>query len=162
VPGKDLRNGQGDSGMRAGLPMCVVGAVSFGLLACVSKVAERRRCHPSALVVWVFGWAALIMLFRSLTVSGKAPVTWPVVALGVVFGICAAVAYFAFQLSIAIGNVTVGWLVMNLSAGVPALVSIWLYGERLTALKFIAFCLALLSLLCLFQGNRLEAREVKS
>jgi drug/metabolite transporter (DMT)-like permease len=141
--------------------MCLVGAISFGLLGCVSKLAERKRCDPSALVVWLFGWAALIMLVRSLTLTGKAPITWPVVVLGVLLGICAAVAYFAFQLSIAIGNVTVGWLVMNLSAGVPALASIWLYSEKLTALKSFAFFLALVSLLCLFQGNRLEAREVK-
>jgi drug/metabolite transporter (DMT)-like permease len=141
--------------------MCLVGAISFGLLGCVSKLAERKRCDPSALVVWLFGWAALIMLVRSLTLTGKAPITWPVVVLGVLLGICAAIAYFAFQLSIAIGNVTVGWLVMNLSAGVPALASIWLYSEKLTPLKSFAFFLALVSLLCLFQGNRLEAREVK-
>jgi hypothetical protein len=48
---------------------------------------------------------------------------------------------------------------MNLSAGVPALVSIWIYGEKLTLLKLIAFGLAMVSLFCLFQGNRLEARE---
>jgi drug/metabolite transporter (DMT)-like permease len=141
--------------------MCLVGAISFGLLGCVSKLAERKRCDPSALVVWLFGWAALTMLVRSLTLTSKAPITWPVVGLGILLGICAAVAYFAFQLSIAIGNVTVGWLVMNLSAGVPALVSIWLYSEKLTVLKSFAFFLALVSLLCLFQGNRLEAREGK-
>jgi drug/metabolite transporter (DMT)-like permease len=141
--------------------MCLVGAISFGLLGCVSKLAERKRCDPSALVVWLFGWAALTMLVRSLTLTSKAPITWPVVGLGILLGICAAVAYFAFQLSIAIGNVTVGWLVMNLSAGVPALVSIWLYSEKLTVLKSFAFFLALVSLLCLFQGNRLEARVGK-
>ena len=145
--------------MRAGLPMCIAGAISFGLLACVSKLAERRRCNPSALVVWLFAWATMIMLVRSLTLSNRVPLTWPVSAIAVVFGICAAVAYLAFQRSIEFGNITVGWLVMNLSAGVPALVSIWLYSERLSALKIVAFCLALLSLFCLFQGNRLEARE---
>jgi len=35
----------------------------------------------------------------------------------------------------------------------------WLYGEKLTPLKALAFCLALIALFCLFQGNRLEARE---
>jgi drug/metabolite transporter (DMT)-like permease len=145
--------------MRAGLPMCIAGAISFGLLACVSKLAERRRCNPSALVVWLFAWAAMIMLVRSLTLSNRVPLTWPVSAIAVVFGICAAVAYLAFQRSIEFGNITVGWLVMNLSAGVPALVSIWLYSEKLSALKIVAFGLALLSLFCLFQGNRLEAGE---
>lgn len=146
----------GDS-VRAGLLMCILAAISFGLLACVAKLAERKQCNPSALVVWLFGWAALMMLGESLFHPGKIHLTWQIVVLGVVFGICAAAATFAFQLSIEVGKVTVGWLFMNLSAGVPALVSIWLYHEKLTPLKSIAFALAFISLLCLYQGNRLEA-----
>ncbi len=136
--------------------MCLIGALSFGLLACVSKVAERKNCNPSALVVALFGWAALAMLGRSLISPNLVHVPLSVVALAIVFGICAAVAYIAFQISIAIGKVTVGWLMMNLSAGIPALVSIWLYAEKITLLKSIAFSLAAVSLLCLFLGNRLE------
>jgi drug/metabolite transporter (DMT)-like permease len=105
-------------------------------------------------------WAALFMLGRSLMQTPRVHIGWPVIWLALGFGVCAIVAYLAFQISIGIGKVTVGWLFMNLSAGVPALVSIWIYGEKLTLLKFIAFCLALISLFCLFQGNRLEAREV--
>jgi drug/metabolite transporter (DMT)-like permease len=137
--------------------MCILGAISFGLLACVAKLAERRQCNPSALVVWLFAWAAVAMLAESLLRGGKADLTWQIIALGVVFGICAAVATYAFQVSIEVGKVTVGWLFMNLSAGVPALVSLWLYHEKLTPLKCVAFGLALLSLFCLFRGNRLEA-----
>jgi drug/metabolite transporter (DMT)-like permease len=144
--------------MRAGVLLCVLGAFSFGLLACVSKVAQRKNCNSSALVVWLFGWATLVMLGRSLTISHPAHVTAPVTAIAILFGICAAVGYLAFQISIAVGKVTVGWLMMNLSSGIPALVSIWLYAEKLTLLKSIAFGLAVLSLICLFQGNRLEAR----
>ena len=144
--------------MQAGVLMAVLGALCFGLLGCISKVAERKKCNPSALVMWVFGWAALVMLGRSLTLSGRAPITWPITALAVACGICAAVAYLAFQTSIAIGKVTLGWLMMNLSAGIPALVSLWLYREKFTGLKAVAFGLAALSLLCLFQGNRLEAQ----
>jgi drug/metabolite transporter (DMT)-like permease len=145
--------------MRAGLLMCILGAISFGLLGCTAKMAERRRCDPLALVVWLFGWAALIVLGESLLHSGKAHVTWQIVVLGVGFGICAGVATYAFQLSIGVGKITVAWLLMNLSAGVPALVSIWLYHEKLTVLKSFAFCLALLSIYCLFQGNRLEMEK---
>jgi drug/metabolite transporter (DMT)-like permease len=144
--------------MKAGLLMCILAAISFGLLACVAKLAERRQCNPSALVVWLFAWAALIMLGESLFHAGGTHMTWQIIVLGVAFGICAGLATFAFQLSIEVGKVTVGWLFMNLSAGVPALVSIWLYHEKLTPLKSIAFCLALVSLLCLYQGHRLETR----
>jgi len=79
----------------------------------------------------------------------------------VVFGISAAAAILAFQTSIAFGKVTVAWLVMNLSAGLPALVSIWLYREKLTLLKGCAFVIALIALACLFQGKRQETEEAK-
>ncbi len=146
--------------MNLGILFCILGAVSFGLLGCVSKMAERRRCNSSAVVLWMICWAALFMLGRSLMQSPRVHLTGPVVALAAGLGFCAVLAFLAFQISIGIGKVTVGWLFMNLSAGVPALVSIWLYAEKLTLLKFIAFCLALISLFCLFQGNRLEAGEV--
>ncbi len=145
--------------MNIGLLMCILGAVSFGLLGSVSKLAERRKCNSSAVVLWMASWAALFMLGRTLLQTPRVHATWPVIWLALGFGISAILAYLAFQISIGIGKVTVGWLFMNLSAGVPALVSIWFYAEKLTPLKTIAFCLALVSLFCLFQGNRLEARE---
>ena len=146
--------------MNLGVLFCILGALSFGLLGSVSKMAERRGCNSSAVVAWLLGWAALFMLGRSLTLSPRVHVTWHVIALGLGFGLCAAIATYAFQRSIEVGKVTVGWLFMNLSAGIPALVSMRMYDEKLTLLKSIAFCLALISLFCLFYGNRLEAREV--
>jgi drug/metabolite transporter (DMT)-like permease len=144
-----------------GLLFCFVGAVSFGLLACVSKVAERERCNASALVSSLLAWATLLMLVRSLTLHSKSHLPLKAIVIAIVFGICGAVAYFAFQRSIEIGKMTVGWLMMNLSAGVPAVVSIWMYGERVTALKVFAFSLALVAVLLLFLGRIAEQRPKK-
>jgi drug/metabolite transporter (DMT)-like permease len=145
--------------MNFGIIVCFLGALSFGLAACVSKVADRQDCKPSALVVSLFGWAAALMLVRTFALGAGFHIPAKAVGVAVVLGVCAAVAFFAFQSSIALGKVTVGWLVMNLSAGVPAVASIWFYKERLTPLKCVAFAIALAALLCLFQGKRLEARE---
>jgi drug/metabolite transporter (DMT)-like permease len=145
--------------MSLGLLFCVLGAVSFGLLGSVSKMAERRQCNSSAVVFWMFCWAAIFMLGRALTQRPIVHLSWPVAVLAIGLGFCSVIAFTAFQTSIEIGKVTVGWLFMNLSAGVPALVSLFLYREKLTPLKILAFCLALTALFCLFQGNRLEARD---
>lgn len=146
-----------------GLLLCFASAVSFGLLACVSKIAEQRKCDASALVVSLLGWATLLMLLRSATLQPKAHLPLKTIPIAIVFGICGAVAYFAFQVSIKIGKITVGWLMMNLSAGVPAVVSIRIYSEKLTALKMIAFFLAIVSVLLLFLGQKMDqqAREIK-
>lgn len=145
--------------MSLGLLFCILGAISFGLLGCVSKMAERRQCDSSAVVFWLFCWAAIFALARTITQKPIVHLSWPVVGLAVGLGFCSVIAFVAFQMSIEIGKVTVGWLFMNLSAGVPALVSIALYGEKLTPMKSLAFWLAIIALFCLFQGNRLETRE---
>ena len=147
--------------MNAGIILCFLGALSFGLSACVSKIADRQRCRPTALVVAVFGWAAAFMLVRTITLSTGFYLPGKATVVAVVFGISAAVAILAFQTSIALGKVTVAWLVMNLSAGLPALVSIWAYREELTLLKGLAFVIALIALGCLFQGKKQEIQEAK-
>lgn len=141
-----------------GLIFCLMGAVFFGALGCVSKLAERRDCNPPALVVCAFVWATPIMLLRA-SLSGGFSLPSKAVWVAVACGICAAVAYLAFQVSIQSGKITVGWLIMNLSAGVPAVVSIWLYKERLSLLKVAALGLVLISLVLLFQGYNLEAKR---
>ncbi len=145
--------------MSIGIFLCFLAALAFGLSACVSKVADRQNCRASALVVSLFGWAAALMFLRTFASGTGFHLPGKATGIAVVFGVCAAVAIFAFQTSIAIGDVTVAWLVMNLSAGVPAAVSIWVYGEPLTLLKCVAFVVGLVSLACLFQGKRLERRE---
>jgi drug/metabolite transporter (DMT)-like permease len=144
-----------------GLVFCVLSALAFGLLACVSKAAERRNCAASALVVSLFGWATLAMLVRTLSLGSGLRVPSKVLPVAVGFGICASIAFFAFQTSIKIGKVTVAWLMMNLSSGVPAVVSIWVYKERLTPVKMVGFGLGLVSVLCLFWGQRMDERDGK-
>ncbi len=145
-----------------GLLLCFLSALAFGLLACVSKLAEQRNCAASALVVAGFGWATLAMLAQTFSTSSGFRVPFKVVPVAIAFGFCASIAYFAFQSSITIGKVTVGWLMMNLSAGVPAVVSIWVYRERLTPIKIVAFSLGLVSILCLFWGQRMDQRATRN
>lgn len=144
--------------MNSGLLLCALGAIAFGLLGCVSKMAERRNCNAVALVVSVFGWATLLTLLRATGAGSGFQLPWKGAIVAAACGICAVAAYFAFQTSIRLGKVTIGWLMMNLSAGVPALVSIWLYNEKLTLLKTSALLLAGASVFLLFWGHRIDER----
>jgi drug/metabolite transporter (DMT)-like permease len=145
--------------MRVGILLCLLGALSFGLSACVSKIADRQHCRASGLIASVFGWATVFMLMRTLSLGTNVRLPGKAAGIAVGFGVCAAIAIFAFQTSMSLGKVTVPWLVMNLSAGVPAVVSILVYGERLTLLKSVAFVVAIIAMACLFQGKKLEAQN---
>jgi len=148
--------------MNNGLMFCFLGALSFGLLACASKFAERRNCQASVLVVLLFAWATLVMLVRSAGLPAPLSLPLKAAAVAVACGICAAVAYYAFQFSIGFGKVSVAWLMMNISSAIPAVVSVFVYGEKLTLLKIIALGLVLLSLYFIFRGRRAEAQSEQS
>ncbi len=141
-----------------GLFFCFLGAISFGLLGSALKAAERRKANAAGLVVAVFAWPALVMLARTQMLKTGSHFPAKVYVIAVIFGICAALATLAFQVSISIGKVTVGWLMMNLSAGVPAVVSIWMYHEKLTPLKVVAFGLVIVSIFFLSYGQVIDKR----
>jgi multidrug transporter EmrE-like cation transporter len=144
--------------MNNGLIFCFLGTLSFGLLGCASKFAERKNCQASVLVVFLFGWATLVMLVRSAGLRSPLSLPLRAVVLAVACGICAAVAYYAFQYSIGFGKVSVAWLMMNISSATPAVVSVFVYGEKLTLLKVLALGLVLVSLYFIFRGRRAEAQ----
>jgi drug/metabolite transporter (DMT)-like permease len=145
-----------------GLLFCFLGAISFGLLGTALKAAERRKADAAGLVVSAYAWPALLMLVRTLLLNSGGHVPTKVYVIAVIFGICAAVASLAFQVSIRIGKVTVGWLMMNLSAGVPVIVSVRMYHETLTVLKVVALGLALVSIFFLAWGQVIEKRAIAS
>lgn len=145
--------------MNEGLVICFLGTLSFGLLGCASKAAERRNCQASVLVVLLFGWATLVMLSRSAGLASLMSLPLKAVALAVVCGICAAVAYYAFQFSIGFGKVSVAWLMMNISSAIPAVASMFVYHEKVTLLKVLALGLVLVSLYLIFRGRREESQS---
>lgn len=142
--------------MHSGILFCLLGTLSFGLLGCASKAAERRNCQAEAFIVMVYVWATIVMVIRTAGVPSPLSLPLKAVAVAIGCGACAAIAYYAFQLSISFGKVAVGWLMMNVSAAIPAIVSIFVYGEKLTRLKIFAFGLALVSLFFIFRGRRAE------
>jgi drug/metabolite transporter (DMT)-like permease len=145
-----------------GLLFCFLGAISFGLLGSALKAAERKKANAAGLVVAAYAWPAMIMLVQTLLLKSSGHIPGKVWVIAVIFGICAAVASLAFQVSISIGKVTVGWLMMNLSAGVPVVVSIYVYHEKLTLLKIVAFGLVLVSILFLSWGQVMERGAVSA
>ena len=142
------------------LLFCFLGAISFGLLGCALKAAERRKADAAGLVVAAYAWPALLMLVRTLLLKPVGHIPTKVYVIAVIFGICAAVASLAFQVSISIGKVTVGWLMMNLSAGVPVAVSVRMYHEKLTIVKAVALGLVLISIFFLFWGQVVERHAI--
>lgn len=142
--------------MNTGIAFCLLGTLSFGLLGCASKGAERRNCQTAAFIVMVYVWATIVMLIRTAGIPSPLSLPLKGVAVAIACGACSAIAFYAFQFSIGFGKVAVGWLMMNVSAAIPAIVSLFVYDEKLTRLKIFAFVLAAVSLYFIFRGRRAE------
>lgn len=140
--------------MNIGLLLSFLGMIAFGLLGAFSKAAERRACRADALTVAVFACATVAMALRTLAGGTGFALPSRAAAAALACGICGAVAYYAFQSSIRLGQLSTAWLMMNLSAAAPALASVALYGERLSPLKVLALALVAASILLLFSGHR--------
>ncbi len=149
--------------MESGLLFCILAMVCFGALGSVSKLAERSNCDSSLLVVFLFGWATLATGLRTILAGLAFSMPLRAIAVAVICGICASVAYLAFQSSIAYGNVASGWLVMNVSAGIPALASIVIFHEAVSLIKLVALILAAIAVFFVFIGRKaLEQKRLVS
>jgi drug/metabolite transporter (DMT)-like permease len=146
----------GAAQVNMGLLFCFLGMIAFGLLGACSKAAERRECNANTLTVTVFAWATLAMLARALVGGQGFALPAKAAVAAIACGICGAVAYYAFQTSIRMGKLSTAWLMMNLSAAVPALASVAMYGEPLSALKVVSLVLVAVAVLLLFRGHRGE------
>jgi drug/metabolite transporter (DMT)-like permease len=131
------------------------------MMACVSKIAERKKCRAPGLGLSLMGWSTLLMLIRTMTLHLGFQLPLKATAAGVCFGIAGAVGFLAFLRSVELGKVTVGWLLMNLACGVPVVISIGVYHEKVSTIKMAGFTLALLSLFLLYGGQKLDEREAR-
>jgi drug/metabolite transporter (DMT)-like permease len=92
----------------------------------------------------------------------RQPLTPPlqVISIAIPFGISASIAILALQTGIRYGNIATSWLAINLSAGIPALASIVIYGEQLNIKKGLALSLIVLSMALLWK-DKVEAEKNK-
>ena len=137
----------------------VLAVISLGLLGVLHKVADHRTCRPEAINVFLFAWAALILGAASiLRLWPKTALAVPPAALWVaaVCGACASVAILYFQRAVRHGRISTSWLIINLSAIVPTLLSIGIYREQISPRRGISLLLALAALLMLWLERRQE------
>lgn len=149
--------------MTLGLAFMLVALLCFGCLGLTAKAADLRACRPSALYAFVFLWAALFaggfLWFSGATAE---PVPSAVLWIAAPFGISAAVGGLAFQSAIRHGKISTGWLIINLSAVIPALASTWIYREALNVRKSLAVILIFASIYLLWKDRSEDERSCGS
>jgi EamA domain-containing membrane protein RarD len=140
------------------------GLLSFAGMGIVHKLGDRWNAQPLGIAIIAMGTASLISLLASLALQGSAILTIPRLAIliAIPFGMSAAVALWLFQKGLRHGHIATSWLLINLSSGVPTVLSLIVYKEPLTPRKLGVFALVIISLLLLWWDRRGQAKEASN
>jgi drug/metabolite transporter (DMT)-like permease len=137
----------------------VLSLTSFGLIGIFAKFADTRGCRPSAVYTLAYGWSMLFSaLFVVLFRGGSFHVPGVVYAIALPFGVASAIGGIVFMSGIRYGKISTSWLIINLSAAIPAIGSVLFYGEPVNPRKIALLLLAVVSMLLLWKDKQEDER----
>jgi EamA domain-containing membrane protein RarD len=143
----------------SGYSFLALAVLCFCGLGLLHKVADFQKCRPSAINAYLFFWACLFTAVYTLSLGSSLKAPAAVTGVAVFCGLCASVAILAFQMGIRFGNISTSWLIINLSTGVPTMLSIVIYREAVGLRRGIALVAIVLSLIFLWRDRQLQTCE---
>jgi EamA domain-containing membrane protein RarD len=133
---------------------------SYGVLGICHKLAERKRCRPQPLSAMLMLGGCLGMNFFLLSGRGYA-VPFKVFCLAFVCGSIALSALWAFQEGLKHGKIATSWLIINLSAAIPTVGSIFIYHEPVSLKKIAILGLIAVAILLVWLDRLEDLRRLE-
>ena len=144
--------------MFVGYLFAVLAMLSIGTLGILSKLGDRYGCTPLNTALTLFGGSTVFMaLYVSLVEKStfKPPVA--VSGTAIIFGALDILAFWVFLYGLQFGKITTSWIFMNLSAVVPAALSVIIYHEVVTLAKALVIALVVVSIVLLWKDKQQES-----
>ena len=146
--------------MTLGYFYMILSLTCFGLIGIFAKFADTRDCKPSAVYTLAYGWSLLFgVLFVVLFRGADFHVPRVVYAIALPFGVASAIGGIVFMAGIRYGKISTSWLIINLSAAIPAIGSVLLYHEPVSWRKIAVLLLAAVSVLLLWKDKQDDERK---
>jgi hypothetical protein len=138
-----------------------VGLLSFASMGIVHKLGDLCEAQPLGIALYAMISAAGVTFAYTFFFAGAPIQTIPAkaVILAVPFGASAGAALWIFQKGLRYGRIATSWLLINLSAGVPTVLSIIVYHEPLSWKKLLVLLLVAASLVLLWLDRRNQGTE---
>jgi drug/metabolite transporter (DMT)-like permease len=138
-----------------GYLFAALGMVSFGMLGILSKVSDRKKCTPYATSSVLFGASTVLMavyvaFFKEADFVPPQKIIWIALA----FGFFAVTSIWVFLYALQFGKITTSWVIINLSAAVPAVASTLIYQEQLGPRRLSVLALVVVAILLLWKDMR--------
>lgn len=147
--------------MLAAYLLMAAGLVSFAGMGIVHKLGDRYGAQPLGIALFAMLTASAVSFLYTALFQSAAIRTIPprVMLLAVPFGASAAIGLWLFQRGLRYGHIATSWLLINLSSGIPTVLSILFYREPLNLKRMLVFLLVIASLLLLWWDRRKQLGE---
>lgn len=128
----------------------------YSSLGVLHKVAEVKSCRAEAISILMCVWSLVILIVLDFSVGRSLYAPAHIAVLALPFGVCAGIAILALQSALSLGNISTSWLAVNLSAGIPTVLSILLYHEPISILKLGALAAMGVAMVLLWKDSQLR------
>lgn len=141
--------------MTVGYLLLIGSLIGFGSLGIFHKVADHPSCRPRVVTMLLLMWGAVLTgAYTAAFDANGLHVPGNVLGVGAAAGTMASLALFAFQASLRFGKISTSWLVINLCVAVPMLLSIVVYGERVTEGKGVGILMVFAAIVLLWWDKK--------
>lgn len=135
----------------------IMSLTCFGFIGICAKMADIRGCKPVAVYTLAYGWSLLFGAVFVVLFRGAHFLVPPVVcAIALPFGVASVIGGMVFLAGIRYGKISTSWLIINLSAAIPAIGSVVLYHEQVNARKIAVVALAVVAVILLWKDKQSE------
>jgi drug/metabolite transporter (DMT)-like permease len=140
----------------------IMSLTCFGFIGICAKLADMRGCKPVAVYTLAYGWSLLFgAVFVALFRGADFRVPMVIYAIALPFGVASVIGGMVFLAGIRYGKISTSWLIINLSAAIPAAGSVVLYHEQVNARKIAVVALAAVAVVLLWKDKQSEeAKQV--
>jgi len=140
--------------MHAGYLFVFLSLISYSSLGVLHKVAEVKQCRAESISLLMCVWSVVLLSCVQLTLGRTLLPPASVAKLAIPLGMCAGMAILSLQTALSLGDISTSWLAVNLSAGIPAVLSIVLYHESIGWKKISALIAMVLAMVLLWKDSR--------
>jgi drug/metabolite transporter (DMT)-like permease len=140
--------------MTLGYVYMILSLTCFGLIGIFIKFGETRGCKPRALSTLAYGWALLFAFLLMVYQGSHFDAPRAVYLIALPFGVASVIGVIVFMMGVRFGKISTSWLVISLSAAVPAIGSVVLYHEPVKPKKIAVLALAVVSILLLWKDKQ--------
>jgi drug/metabolite transporter (DMT)-like permease len=145
--------------MHAGHVYILLSLLSFSSLGILHKVAEVRGCRAWSISILMCAWSLIFLVLIGFSSSRDLHIPLHIATLALPLGVSAGLAILALQTALSLGNIATSWLAVNLSAGIPTILSILLYSEPVTWLKILALVAMAVSMILLWKDSQAKPKS---